>query len=474
MSRTTQQKLWKRYFTRAFMVGDYQVQTVGHIIPLSNGIVKEILGVINDGKSEIWFVADEFEEYLRRLGHDFLQPTWTLKEHVKDFEQRRKDLETTIRAAATAAPSAQLAELAQWYDKMIQVYSSFAVFVWYPWAITFFLEEWFREQLQHRYPDKWETMIECVGRTEKRIQMDNMIDAVCEWHLAKGSEQSLQAIADQYGYLNGYSTGHEPWTSQEIIKRAEPLASCEQRLQELPIRTATTKEEYQTLHNRLMHDDPQLSRVADAIHEYIWLRTERIDVYKWSLHASKPFYRRVEELMGWRRGSAVHVTKNEMLNALQGKATISNDEIERRLKTEYVVRMTIDDAQVYCSPEEKQHIIAQTIGENSYTQQEVSGQIARRGQVEGTARVLLHTGDVYQFQQGEILISNMTHPDYMPAIRKAAGIITDEGGIVCHAAVISRELGIPCVIGTGDATKIFKTGDRVMVDANSGIAKKIT
>lgn len=121
MANTTQQKHWKRYFTRAFMVGDYHIQTVGHIIPLSHGIVKEILGVINDGKSEIWFVADEFEEYLRRLGHDFLQPSWTLKEHVKDFEQRRKHLEATILGAASAAPKAQLAELSQWYDKMIVV-----------------------------------------------------------------------------------------------------------------------------------------------------------------------------------------------------------------------------------------------------------------------------------------------------------------------------------------------------------------
>jgi len=60
----------------------------------------------------------------------------------------------------------------------------------------------------------------------------------------------------------------------------------------------------------------------------------------------------------------------------------------------------------------------------------------------------------------------------MLACRKAAAIVTDEGGITSHAAIISRELGIPCIVGTGIATKVFKDGDRITVDADKGIAKK--
>ncbi len=76
-------------------------------------------------------------------------------------------------------------------------------------------------------------------------------------------------------------------------------------------------------------------------------------------------------------------------------------------------------------------------------------------------------------RKGEIIVANMTHPDYIPAIRKARAIVTDEGGVVCHAAIISRELKIPCIIGTGEATKVFKDGDRVEVDALRGVVKKI-
>lgn len=63
----------------------------------------------------------------------------------------------------------------------------------------------------------------------------------------------------------------------------------------------------------------------------------------------------------------------------------------------------------------------------------------------------------------------MTNPDMVPAMRKAAGVVTDEGGRTCHAAIVSRELQIPCIVGSKNATKVLKTGDTVTADATRGI-----
>ena len=76
-------------------------------------------------------------------------------------------------------------------------------------------------------------------------------------------------------------------------------------------------------------------------------------------------------------------------------------------------------------------------------------------------------------QKGDIIIAPMTRPEYVPLMEKASGIITDEGGITCHAAIISRELNIPCIIGTQVATEILKDGDIVEINANEGIVRKI-
>jgi phosphohistidine swiveling domain-containing protein len=79
----------------------------------------------------------------------------------------------------------------------------------------------------------------------------------------------------------------------------------------------------------------------------------------------------------------------------------------------------------------------------------------------------------HEFQPGEILLAPMTSPEYVFAMRKAAAVITDAGGLTSHAAIVSRELGIPCIVGTKVATKVFKDGDRVEVDITKGIARRI-
>ncbi len=103
--------------------------------------------------------------------------------------------------------------------------------------------------------------------------------------------------------------------------------------------------------------------------------------------------------------------------------------------------------------------------------QELKGQIASKGVVRGRVRIILDAKKINQFKEGEILVTKMTSPDYTIGLKKAIGIITDEGGITCHAAIISRELGIPCIIGTKIATKILKNKDIVEINANSGIIK---
>jgi pyruvate,water dikinase len=87
---------------------------------------------------------------------------------------------------------------------------------------------------------------------------------------------------------------------------------------------------------------------------------------------------------------------------------------------------------------------------------------------QGKARVILDVSEIGQFQEGEVLVAEMTDPDWEPIMKKASAIITDKGGRTCHAAIVSRELGIPCVVGTETATKAIKTGQEVTVDCSQG------
>jgi len=99
---------------------------------------------------------------------------------------------------------------------------------------------------------------------------------------------------------------------------------------------------------------------------------------------------------------------------------------------------------------------------------------ANRGIVRGKVRII--DGDKMQLgkelkkvKKGEILVTQMTRPTFVPIMKKVKGVITDRGGILCHAAMVAREFNLPCIVNTKEATKKLKNGQEIILDANKGI-----
>lgn len=97
------------------------------------------------------------------------------------------------------------------------------------------------------------------------------------------------------------------------------------------------------------------------------------------------------------------------------------------------------------------------------------GQVAMTGIAKGVVRIVNVDSDVAKMHDGDILVSRLTNPNLLPAMKKAAAIVTDAGGLACHAAIVARELKKPCVVGTKIATQVLKDGDMVEVNANVGV-----
>lgn len=91
----------------------------------------------------------------------------------------------------------------------------------------------------------------------------------------------------------------------------------------------------------------------------------------------------------------------------------------------------------------------------------------------GKANVILKTENISRFKSGEVLVTDMTDPDWEPIMKEASAIVTDRGGRLSHAAIVSRELGIPCVIGTENATEVLETGQEVTVSCSDGESGKV-
>ena len=107
-------------------------------------------------------------------------------------------------------------------------------------------------------------------------------------------------------------------------------------------------------------------------------------------------------------------------------------------------------------------------------QTKISGQTAFAGHAVGRVCVVLRNSEFGKVKRGDILVTGSTTPAYVPILNKVKAIVTDEGGVLSHASVISRELKIPCIIGTKNATKVLKDGDSVQVDAEKGIVKIVS
>ncbi|ELZ34604.1 phosphoenolpyruvate synthase [Halorubrum distributum JCM 13561] len=98
----------------------------------------------------------------------------------------------------------------------------------------------------------------------------------------------------------------------------------------------------------------------------------------------------------------------------------------------------------------------------------VDGLGASPGVVSGAVRIVHKLDHLDQVQEGDVMVTEMTMPDMVPAMKRAAGIVTDEGGMTSHAAIISRELGVPAVVGTGNGTRVLEDGQQVTLDGDKG------
>lgn len=98
----------------------------------------------------------------------------------------------------------------------------------------------------------------------------------------------------------------------------------------------------------------------------------------------------------------------------------------------------------------------------------VTGLPASPGRASGPVRVLTSPEEGARLQTGDVLVAPMTNPDWLPTVRRAAALVTDSGGTTCHAAIVARELGVPCVVGARDATTVLHDGQAVTVDGGTG------
>lgn len=224
-----------------------------------------------------------------------------------------------------------------------------------------------------------------------------------------------------------------------------------------------TLEEFQALKKKILSEKREkhkrveipkaLRKIAKETQELVYFRTLRTDVYYEFLFLARPILADVAE-----------------------KYSLDFDELRyysiQDLISGKIRKHSKDFSWVYYNGK-SYFFNSPILPEKQYSAQELKGTIAYSGKIRGIAKVVKNVSQIYKVNEGDILVAGMTAPDFVIAMKKAAAFVTDEGGITCHAAIVAREMKKPCITGTKIATKIFKDGDYIEVDATKGIVRKL-
>ncbi len=246
--------------------------------------------------------------------------------------------------------------------------------------------------------------------------------------------------------------------AKEKLKSINKKEFLESYKKEKELLNKTIKKAKEILENK--------SYLIDIFQYLIYYRTQRTDIMNKAAYLAIPMFKKTAKTYNLTYEELMHCSILEILK----NRIPSQETLEQRKKDCSTI---LENGKVsYLTGKESQKLI-EFFKDEINEVDEFKGNIACKGNIKGKAKLIFSNKDFDKINQGDILITSMTTPEMVPIMKKAAAFVTDEGGVTSHAAIISRELKKPCVIGTKIATKVLKDGDLVEVDADKGIIKII-
>lgn len=333
-----------------------------------------------------------------------------------------------------------------------------------------------RNELTQHIPkedfDKYWSILTQVTKMSMRQEKDFKIAVLAEQskNMSKsGITKELKKLHVQYCWLDYMYLG--PPSSLEKFEIELNDAIKYNRYINLQNELASIKKEQLELMDKLRLNDRARFLIKLAQH-VIWQKAYRKDVEYHAFYCYERLFRELAERKGesdWRVFAYLFPweLKNFILNY---QPTI--DELKERRKFSCLL-VNKEGYKLYIRNEAREIYKKLNLERDLSGMIETKGQCAYAGKAKGKVKIIHTPDEMDKMEDGDVIISQATSPDILPAMIKARAIVTNTGGLICHAAIIARELKIPCIVGTSNATMIFKDGDIVEVDAEKGIIKKI-
>lgn len=281
-----------------------------------------------------------------------------------------------------------------------------------------------------------------------------------------GQRYTIEEHTKRYFWIP-YDYGVKVWTEEHFREQLKDIKNPQEKLMQMEEQERNLRKAQKALTKSL---DDKTRRIVLAVRELGFVMDYKKEVFTRSHYYIHLLMDEIARRLDMTRQDVEFIQPMELGRALSGEPDKKKTHARYRL----CVQLWKDGSYELLEPEEAEEFIKENLPEEIREHSdEILGTPAYPGTYRGRVRKITDSRQIDTLEQGEVLVTYMTSPDYTIGMKKAGAIITDEGGVTCHAAIVSRELKKPCIVGTRIATRILKTGDIVEVDSEKGTVKVI-
>lgn len=350
------------------------------------------------------------------------------------------------------------------------------VYAWIPIYIDAEYGEKFLDKLKKENADNADEIYRIVTSLSELYEYQKMRLKIFEIVLS-GDKKRIKELVREYSWVTEYSLVEDladyDYFEKEIDKISKENAKIE--IEKMKRDIAQNAENFKKIKQDIKNS--LLRKQAELINKYVFLRNDRVDLYRKIQVSLRKIFDAIGDIIKKEKGiymnhkDLAYFLNREIEDYLVNGNLPDLKEIEKRKTSRYVYYH--DKNGSFINTDEKFIEESIKIIVKKEEIKEIKGTIAFKGIVRGKVALILDKKDLHKVEKDSVLVARTTMPDYTHAMEIASAFVTDEGGLLSHAAIISRELKRPCIVGSKNATKILKDGMIVEVDANKGIVRII-
>jgi len=415
-----------------------------------------------------YFYKKEFDEYRHLIGNTMVKNPRLISEMIA-----RCKVDST-RLMKDAKKVNDWKSLKQWLEVAYGVFPYIVVV----YGLDIIVEPRLKELIKKNFSsdeqeEVYNTITMPIQENGPLVERRKLLEIISDDKL-DSKEKKLKQHYNEWVWISTAGYYQKPWSWEEFLERVDKLEkeNPKKLLKEYIERREQLSKDFEKILNSVDKPTAEFFRI---VNEYIYFRTYRTDAFHNASFYIAKFLKSFNSKLGFEDTQIAYLKPDEIIRLVKGE--VKEAEL-KELKQKSALTMkgyalVILDNKISLltgkDADKVKNILLKDLGDVS----EVKGVIANKGKVKGRVRIVKTKQDINDMQSGEVLVAPMTHPRHIIAMEKASAFVTDEGGITCHAAIVSREMNKPCIISTKIATQVLKNGDMVEVDADKGVVRKI-